>query len=72
MITKHYLLEVLFDAINLGSNPRFAKLFFPTFQIRYHIGKACIFSNNEGNNLKVELKVSGRVRVDVGRDLLSQ
>ncbi len=37
--------------------------FFPLpFQIRY-VGKACIFNNNKGNNLKVELKVSGRVRV---------
>ncbi len=42
--------------------------YFLPFQIRYHDRKACIFSNNEANNLKVELKVSGRVRVGVGRD----
>ncbi len=30
------------------------------------------FNYNEGNNLKVDLKVSGRVRVGVGRNLLSQ
>ncbi len=31
-----------------------------------------MFNKNEGNNQKVENKVSGRVRVGVGRALLSQ
>ncbi len=57
----------LFEAINLHF-----ELFSLPFQIRNHVAKAYIFSNNEVNNLKVELKVSGRVRVGVGRDLLSQ
>ncbi len=41
--------EVIFDAIDQGSNPHFAEHFPPLpFQIRYHVGKACIFNNNEG------------------------
>ncbi len=64
--------EVVFNAIDLVSNPCFAELFPLPFQIRHHIGKACIFNNNEGDNLKVELKLSGRVMVGVGRDLLCQ
>ncbi len=75
MITKHYRrlsfnnsssgadgkvrVEIAFDQ---GSNPRFAELFSLPFQIRYHVG----------SNLKVELKVSDRVKVGVGRNLLSQ
>ncbi len=59
-----------FEAINPGSNPPFAKLFFLPFQISYHIVKAVIFNKNEGNNKKVVNKVS--VRVGVGRALLSQ
>ncbi len=35
-------------------------------------GKAFIFNKNEGNNQKVENKVLGRVRVGVGKALLSQ
>ncbi len=60
------------NTIDPGSNLRFAELFFLPFQIRNHVGKAYIFNNNEGKFLKVELKVSGRVRVGVGRDLFSQ
>ncbi len=37
-----------------------------------HTRKAFIFNKNEGNNPKVEIEVSGRVRVGVGRALLSQ
>ncbi len=40
--------------------------FFLPFQISNHIRKAFIFNKNEGNNQKVENKVSGRVRVRVG------
>ncbi len=64
--------RMLFDAIDPSSNPPFAKLFFLPFQIAYHIRKAFIFNKNEGNNQKVEDKVSGRVRVGVGSALLSQ
>ncbi len=56
-----------FDAIDPGSNPPFGELFFLPFQISDHIRKAFIFNKNEGNNQKVENKVSGRVRVGVGR-----
>ncbi len=56
--------------IDRGSNPCFSKLFLLPFQIRYHVGKACIFNNNEGNNLKVELKVLDGVRVGVGRNCI--
>ncbi len=35
--------------------------FFLPFQISYRIVKAFIFNKNEGNNQKVENKVSGRV-----------
>ncbi len=45
---------------------------FSPFSISYRIGKAFIFNKNEGNNYKVEHKVLGRVRVGVGRALLSQ
>ncbi len=58
---------VIFDAINPGSNLPFVKHFF----LPFHIGKAFIFNKNEGNNQKVENKVSGRVRVGVGL-ILSQ
>ncbi len=64
--------HLLFDAIDPSSNPPFAELFFLPFQISYRIGNAFIFNKNEGNKQKVENKVSGRVRVDVGRALLSQ
>ncbi len=53
--------RVHFDAIDPSSNPPFAKLFFLRFQISYRIGKAFIFNKNDGNNQKVENKVSGRV-----------
>ncbi len=61
-----------FDAVEPSSRLPFAELFLP-FQISYRIRKAFIFNKNEneGNNQKVE-KVSGRVRVGVGRALLSQ
>ncbi len=62
--------EVVFDVIDRGSNPCFSKLCFLPFQIRYYVGKACIFNNNEGNNLKVELKVLDGVRVGVGRNFI--
>ncbi len=48
-----------FDAIDPGSNPPFAKLIFLPSQISNHIRKAFIFYKNEGNNQKVENKVSG-------------
>ncbi len=54
-----------FDAINPSSNPPFGELFFSPFS--NHIRKAFIFYKNLGNNQKVENKVSGRVRVGVGR-----
>ncbi len=50
----------------------FCRTFFLPFQISYRIRKAFIFNKNEGNNQKVENKVSGRARVGVGRALLSQ
>ncbi len=52
--------------------PAFYQTFFLPLQISYRNGKACICNKNEGNNQKVENKVSGRVRVGVGRALLSQ
>ncbi len=61
-----------FDAIDPGSNLPYGALFVLPFQISNHIRKAYIFNKNEGNNQKVENKVSGRVRVGVGRALLSQ
>ncbi len=39
-----------------SSNPPFA--FLLPFHISYHIGKAFIFSKNEGNNWKVKIKVN--------------
>ncbi len=55
-------------AIDQSSNPPFAELFSPFSNFKsHHIRKAFIFSKNEGNNQKVESKVSGRVRVGVGR-----
>ncbi len=42
-----------------------ANFFFLPFQISDHIRNAFIFNKNEGNNQKVENKVSGRVRVRV-------
>ncbi len=45
--------------------------FFLPFQISHHIRLAFIFHKNEGNNQKVENKVTGRVSVGVGRALLS-
>ncbi len=67
-----YVLKTFLTRSTCISNLHFAELFSLPFQIRYHVAKAYIFSNNDVNNLKVELKVSGRVRVGVGRDLLSQ
>ncbi len=58
----------LFDTID----PPFAKLCFLPIQILYHNIKALIFNKNKGNNKKVETKVSGMVRVGVGRALLYQ
>ncbi len=52
-----------FDDVDLSSIPPFAELFFLPFQISYRIRKAFIFNKIEGNNQKVENKVSGRVRV---------
>ncbi len=53
-----------------GSIPPLAELFFSLpFQISYRIVKAFIFNKNEGNNQKVENKVSGRVRVGAERAL---
>ncbi len=60
-----------FDVNDTGSNPPFGELFFLPFQISHHIRKAFIFHKNEGNNQNVESKVKGRVRVGVGRALLS-
>ncbi len=60
-----------FDAVEPSSRLPFAELFLP-FQISYRIRKAFIFNKNEGNNHKVQNKISGRVRVGVGRALLSQ
>ncbi len=57
-----------FDTID----PPFAKLCFLPIQILYHNIKALIFNKNKGNNQKVETKVSGMVRVGVGRALLYQ
>ncbi len=62
-----------FDAIDQWFDPTFgrlAELFFSLpFQISYRIVKAFIFNKNEGNNQKVENKVSGRVRVGAERAL---
>ncbi len=58
-----------FDAVDQSSRLPFAELFFLSFQISYRIRKAFIFNKNEGNNQKVENKVSGRVRVGIGRAL---
>ncbi len=46
-----------------GFESVFWRTFFLPFQISDHIIKAFIFNKNEGNNQKVENKVSGRVRV---------
>ncbi len=64
----------LFDVMDSSSNPPLAKLFFIFFLFKSHITLEMhlISIKNEGNNLKVENKVSGRVRVGVGRALLSQ
>ncbi len=52
----------LFDAIDQWFDPVFGQTFFSLpFQISYRIVKAFIFNKNEGNNQKVENKVSGRV-----------
>ncbi len=50
---------MLFHAIDPGSNPPFAELFFLPFQVSYRIRKAFIFNTNEGNNQKVENKSIG-------------
>ncbi len=63
------LKPILFDAIDLGSNPPFAKLFFLLFQISYHMGMAISFNKLYKAYCN---KVSGSVRVDAGRALLSQ
>ncbi len=66
------------SAIRPPSNPptlvriRLLANFFLPFQILNHTRKAFIFNINEGNNQKVEIKVSGSVRVGVGRALLVQ
>ncbi len=62
---------MLFDAIDQGSNLPFAELFSPFSNLISH-QKGIYFNKNEGNNHKVENKVSSRVRVGVARALLSQ
>ncbi len=61
---------MLFDAINRGSNPPFAELFFSLF--KSHIAsERHLFSIKMKEIIKkLKIKVSGRVRV--GRALLSQ
>ncbi len=61
----------LFDAIDQWFDPAFGRTFFFSlpFQISYRIIKAFIFNKNEGNNQKVENKVTGRVRVGAERAL---
>ncbi len=63
------------DTIDPGSNfplwQTFCPFFLP-FEIANHTRKAFIFNKNEGNNQKVENKISGRIRVGVGKALLSQ
>ncbi len=61
---------ILFDAIDPGSTRLLTNFFFSLF--KFQIRKAFIFNKNEGNNKKVENKVSGRVRVSVSVALLSQ
>ncbi len=60
----------LFDAIDQWFDPAFGQLaelfFFSPFS---KIVKAFIFNKNEGNNQKVENKVSGGVRVGAERAL---
>ncbi len=56
---------MLFDAIDPSSSPPFAKLSPPPpFQISCH-RKGIYLNKNEGNNKKVENKVSGRVKTQV-------
>ncbi len=55
---------MLFDAIDPSSSPPFAKFSPPPFK-SHVIGKAFILNKNEGNNKKVENKVSGRVKTQV-------
>ncbi len=50
---------MLFDAINPGSNPSSAELFFLPFQISYRIGKAFIF--NKIKEIIKMLKIKHRV-----------
>ncbi len=64
--------HMLLDVNDPSSNSPFAELFFLPFQISYRIRIAFNFNKNEGNNQKVENKVSGMVRVGVGRPLLTQ
>ncbi len=64
--------HMLFDATDPSSNPPFAELFFSLFKSHIASERHFIFNNNEGNIQKVENKVSGRVRVGVGRALLSR
>ncbi len=61
---------MLFHAINPGSRLPFVELFFSLF--KSHIASEWLMVIIKGNNKKVENKVSGRVRVGVGRALLSQ
>ncbi len=59
--------RMLFDAIDLSSNPPFAKLFFSLF--KSHIAsERYLFSIKMKEIKKSKIKVSGRgrVRVDVG------
>ncbi len=63
---------MLFDAIDPSSSPPFAKLFFSLF--KSHIAsERHLFSIKMKEIIKkLKIIVSGRVRVGVGRALLSQ
>ncbi len=54
--------RVLFDAIDPSSNPPFAELFFSLFKSHIASERRLFKKKNEGNNQKVENKVSGRCR----------
>ncbi len=63
---------VHFEVIDPGSNPPFGKLFFSLFKFQITSEKHLFSIKKEGNNQKVEIKVTGRIRVGVGRVLFSQ
>ncbi len=60
------------DAIDQGSNLPYGKLIFSLLKCLITSEKLLYFTENEGNNKKVDNKVSSRVRVGVWRALLSQ